>query len=121
MVALSTVIATPTREAKKIACFSKKPSVLAQKIEQAIVDCAIKLQIKGEFQLSELWTTTPEYIITDNTNVHIYLHLILYNFVSTKDTKRLDTCSALFRYFHTMIFHMKPKIICDLLQYDPDY
>ena len=72
--------------------------------------------------ISVLGTPSLHHVVIDDTVIeHTCLHLILYDFILTKHVLSLNVHSALFRYFHTMIIHVKPGTICDLFQRDPDY
>ena len=72
--------------------------------------------------VSALGTHSLQNDVTDDTVIeHTCLHLILCDFILTKYVLSFNVHSALFRYFYTMLIHVKSGIICDLFQRDPDY
>ena len=56
----------------------------------------------------------------DNVVDHAYLHSILSDFPLTNGVQTLNSCNALFRYFQATLHHMKPEIICNMFQCDPE-
>ena len=72
--------------------------------------------------LSELGTSSLDYTEKEDTVVeHINLCLILSYFLSPEDEKNINACRKFLNYFHAMVLHMKPEIIHNFIQHDPDY
>ena len=75
--------------------------------------------VKGKLLLLALLTLSLDHIIVGATFIyHICLHLILSNFLSTKDVQSLNSCRVFLRYFYPILHRIKPEIIFEIFQRD---
>ena len=90
-VAAVTSVATLNNEAKKLALFSQKSSAAAQKVEDTTVEFTKNYPVKGDLTISLLETLSLDCIIAGQAVFErTFLHLILLDFLETKDVQSIN-------------------------------
>ena len=91
----------------KVFHFSQELSTVVQKVEQATAEYSMKFYINDKLSTSALVTPSLNHIMTDDVVFeHIYLRLILADFLCSNEEKHLKARSKLFHQFpHNVALH----------------
>ena len=93
-----------------------------QNVEKATSEHAERHPVKVKLTLTVLETPFLEPILTfDAVFEHIFLHLILCDYLSATEVKNLNKTGEAFNRFYGMLLDVEPNIVIKLFQYDPDY
>ena len=83
-----------------------------QIVEQATYQHAKNYPIRGKLTTLVLRTPSKKHNFTDDSVFeHIYLHLMLSDFLLPKELNSLKACHAFFDHFHSILHHMNLDIM----------
>ena len=84
-------------------------------VHAATAQYAQNYPIKSKLTTSALGTPSQDHTFTDDSVFeHIYLHLILSDFLLPKEINALNSCNRSFHHFYHMLHHMNLNIVCKL-------
>jgi hypothetical protein len=90
----------PDRQLRQNAHFAQPPATAAHIVHAATAKYAQIYHIKGKLTTSALGAPSQDHTFTDDSVFkHIYLHLILSDFLLPNEIKALNTCHACLNHF----------------------
>ena len=110
-----------SKEAKRLDYFSAGHTTSA-KLHQAEEDYARKHPLKGELICKSRGKPSAHHSCTSEAVFdHVYLHLVLSDYLSTTELQNLNACNMLYEHLCKMMNHINLNLVYDLFDYDLDY
>ena len=110
------------RQLKQNAHFAHKPATASHIVHAATAQYAQNYPIKGKLTTSALGAPSQDHTFTDDSVFdHVYLHVILSDFLLPKELNALNSCHPSFHHFYHMLHHINLNVVYKLFQYDPTY
>ena len=102
--------------------FAQLPATATHVVHAATAQYSQKYPIKGKLTTSALGTPSQDHTFTDvSVFEHIYLHLILSDFLLPKEINALNSCNPSFHHFYHMLHYMNLNVVHKLFQCDPNH